>query len=277
MRLWLVFAACLAAGRVLAQDISVGGRLEQGGIAIGTAPVGSWITYNGRTVPTTYVGRFVLGFERDAPARAEISIKLPKNAGVETRTFDIKPREWAIERVNGLPEKLVKPNRRTQAKIEADNKLLDEVRERTETVPFFETGFIMPAEGKISGVFGSQRILNGEPRAPHVGLDIAAPVGTPVRAAADGVVSLAKADMVLTGKTVVLEHGFGLDSVYIHLNAIKVKEGQILRQGDIIGEVGKSGRTNGPHLHFGITWYNTRLDPQTIMAVLPAKPVPVKN
>lgn len=271
MRSVLVCVAVLAAAPAWAQsNIAIDGKFEQGGLAVGSAPVGSTITYNGHSVPTTYVGRFVVGFARDAAKSETISITLPDGTK-EVRTIDIKPRTWEVEKVGGLPKKLVKPDRKTEAKIKADNELMIAVRARTETVPFFETGFIMPANGKISGVYGSQRILNGEPRDPHAGLDIAAPIGTPVRASADGIVSLAKADMVLTGQTVVIEHGFGLDSVYIHMSAIKVKEGQMVRQGEVIGEVGKTGRANAPHLHFGITWFETRIDPQAVMAVLPAK------
>jgi murein DD-endopeptidase MepM/ murein hydrolase activator NlpD len=137
-------------------------------------------------------------------------------------------------------------------------------------LPFFETGFLQPAQGRISGVFGSQRILNGQPRSPHSGLDIAAPTGTPIVATADGIVSLVHDGMVLTGKTVMIDHGFGLDSVYIHMSDISVEQGQRVRQGDPIGAIGMTGRTNGPHLHFGISWYGAKLDPQTVMAALPA-------
>jgi murein DD-endopeptidase MepM/ murein hydrolase activator NlpD len=185
--------------------------------------------------------------------------------------LQVAPRRWRVERVDGLAQKLVTPDPETAARIAADNKLMAAARARTETNPFFETGFIRPAEGRVSGVFGSQRILNGVPRAPHLGLDIAGPVGTPVRAAADGIVSLAKADMVLTGQSVVIEHGHGLDTVYIHMNAIRVVDGARVKQGDVIGEIGQSGRANGPHLHFGVTWFDTRLDPETVLAVMPSK------
>ncbi|MBT6961803.1 MAG: M23 family metallopeptidase, partial [Rhodospirillaceae bacterium] len=130
--------------------------------------------------------------------------------------------------------------------------------------------FLQPAQGRISGVFGSQRILNGRPRSPHSGLDIAAPTGTPVLATADGVVSLVHDGMILTGKTVMIDHGFGLDSVYIHMSEIAVAQGQRIRQGEQIGAIGMTGRTNGPHLHFGISWYGAKLDPQTVMSALPA-------
>ena len=141
---------------------------------------------------------------------------------------------------------------------------------KLELMPFFEKGFIRPAEGRISGVFGSQRILNGTPLAPHTGLDIAGGMGGQVHAAADGIVTLSHPMMVMTGNTIVLNHGYGLETIYIHMSKIFVTEGQPVKQGDLIGEIGMTGRANGPHLHFGATWFNTRIDPATLLAVLPA-------
>jgi murein DD-endopeptidase MepM/ murein hydrolase activator NlpD len=272
MRAFLVLAVTMFTTAVAAEEISIEGRFEQGGIAVGSVPVGSTVLFNDKPLSLTYVGRFVVGFDRDMAGSAKFDIRLP-DGRTELRTVAIQPRQWQIEKVNNLPKRLVRPDKKTQAKIDEDNKLMAAARARTESVPFFETGFIMPAEGKISGIFGSQRVLNGEPRAPHAGLDIAGPLGTPVRAAADGIVSLAKKDMVLTGQSVVIEHGYGLDTVYIHMNAIKVKEGQRVKQGDVIGEIGKSGRANGPHLHFGVTWFDVRLDPQLVLSALPARTV----
>jgi len=255
---------------VLADDIDISGRLEQGGLAVGRVPAGASVRFNDRAIATTDAGTFVIGFDRDAPAVSEMVVILP-DGKTQKKSLEIIPRHWQIERVDGLPQKLVTPDPATEAHIVQDNQLMVAARERTEPIPFYESGFIRPAEGRISGVFGSQRILNGVPRSPHVGLDIAGPVGTPVSASADGIVSLAKADMILTGQTVVIEHGFGLDTVYIHMSEIRVKDGAHVKQGDVIGAIGQSGRANGPHLHFGVMWFNTRLDPETILAVMPAK------
>jgi len=257
----------LLTSAAVAVDLS--GRIEQGGLAIGVAAPGSAVTLDGKPVVVGVDGEFVIGFDRDAPTAMTLAIAPPGGAA-ETQILDVTRRTWAIERVQGLPQRLVTPDPETAAKIAADNKLMQAARKRTEAEPFYKVGFIRPAEGRVSGVFGSQRILNGEPRAPHVGLDIAGPVGTPVRAAADGIVSLAKADMILTGQSVVIEHGAGLDTVYIHMSAIKVKDGERVSQGQVIGAIGQSGRANGPHLHFGVTWFETRLDPETVLAVLPA-------
>ena len=258
----------MAAFRALG-EVALSGRIEQGGLAIGIAPAGSRVTLAGREIAVTPDGEFVVGFDRDAPGALDLVVTPPFGAaGVQTLT--VAKRSWQIEKVQGLPQKLVTPDPKTQAAIAADNKLMQVARTRTEPQLFYRTGFIRPAEGRISGVFGSQRVLNGQPRAPHMGLDIAGPVGAPVRAAADGIVSIANPNMVLTGRTVVIEHGFGLDTVYIHMNAIRVADGQRVSQGEVIGEIGQSGRANGPHLHFGVTWFDTRLDPETVLAVMPA-------
>jgi hypothetical protein len=259
------------ASPALAFDVTLAGRIEQGGLVVGSAPVGSKVTFGNRTIPTTGSGHFLLGLERDAPAAAELVVTAP-DGSTETRTLTIAPRPWQIEKVDGVPQSLVTPDPVLAAKIAAENQLMIAVRAKLELIPFFETGFIRPAEGRISGVFGSQRILNGEPRAPHNGLDIAGPIGTPVRAAADGVVALQKPGMIMTGHTVVLNHGYGLQTVYIHMSKINVTDAQRIKQGDVIGEIGMTGRANGPHLHFGVTWFDTRLDPETVLAVLPAKP-----
>jgi murein DD-endopeptidase MepM/ murein hydrolase activator NlpD len=266
----LLLALLACAGKTAAVDVAFTGRLEQGGIAIGTAPKGATVTFNDKQIAVTPEGHFILGFDRDAPATTSVTIA--RDGKAETQTLAIAPRVWDIQNVTGLPEKLVTPDPETTAKIAADNKLMVAARGASGLIPFFEGGFMRPAEGPTSGVYGSQRILNGQPRAPHVGWDIAAPVGAPVRAAADGKVLLVNEDMVLTGKTVVIDHGYGLETVYIHMSALKVTEGQMVKRGDVIGAVGKTGRATGPHLHFGVTWFNTRLDPETVLAVLPVKP-----
>jgi len=248
-------------------DVTFNGKLEQGGLAVAVAPLNSTVEFNGRTFKVTDDGRFLVGFDRDAPESMSVTVTGPDGVSA-THTLKIAPRQWQIDRVDGLPPSLVTPDPETEKRIAADGKIMAAVRARTEPAVLFNTGFVRPASGRISGVYGSQRILNGEPRAPHVGLDIAGPIGTPVKAAADGIVSLAKADMVLTGQTVVLEHGGGLDTVYIHMSEIAVTDGQHVKQGDVIGKIGMTGRANGPHLHFGATWYDTRLDPETVLTLL---------
>jgi murein DD-endopeptidase MepM/ murein hydrolase activator NlpD len=266
----LVLALLGCAHKTAALDATFTGRAEQGGIVVGTVPPGTRVTFAGKDIAVTQDGHFILGFDRDA-ANTEVTLTA-KDGTTKVEPLTIAARTWDIQHVEGLPEKLVTPDPETAARIAADNKLMVAARGNSGLVPFYEGGFVRPAEGPISGVYGSQRILNGQPRAPHVGLDIAAPVGAPVHAAADGKVLLVHEDMVLTGKTVVIDHGYGLETVYIHMSAIRVKAGDVVHRGDVIGAVGQTGRATGPHLHFGVTWFNTRLDPATVLAVLPAKP-----
>lgn len=255
-------------GRVAAESLSLQGPIEQGGIVTGTVERGAKVTLDGRELALSQSGRFVFGLDRDAKSQATLTIVYP-DGQESTQVLPVAKRDWIIERVDGLPQNTVTPDPETVKRIRTEGGMIVAARNRTEPLPFYETGFLLPAEGRISGVFGSQRILNGQPRSPHSGLDIAAPIGTPIRATADGVVSLVHDGMVLTGKTIMIDHGFGLDSVYIHMNAIHVEEGQRVQQGDVIGEIGMTGRTNGPHLHFGISWYGAKLDPQTVLAALP--------
>ena len=263
-----LFALC-AAAPVLAAETTFGGRLEQGGLLVGTAPANAVIMLDKRKVQVSADGRFIAGFDRDAPASATLTITKLGEAP-EVHTLAIAKRKWEIERVNGVPQELVTPDPEMEARIAAEQKLLNQARAKFDGRPWFESGFIRPVDGRKSGSFGSQRVLNGTPRAPHAGWDIAAPIGAKVHAAADGVVSLSKEMLVMTGDTVMINHGLGLQTMYIHMNKILVADGQQVKQGDVIGEVGMTGRANGPHLHFAANWFSARLDPETLLAALPA-------
>ncbi len=253
-----------------AADVSLTGRVEQGGLVVGTAQPGAKITYGKQDIPVTPDGKFLLGIGRDAPATGELLV-VSSDGTKSTQKFTIAPRAWEIEKVDGVPQALVTPDPVLMEKIGAENKLMYAAYMTLELTPFFQTGFIRPAEGRKSGTFGSQRILNGSPMAAHSGLDIAGPIGTPIHAAADGIVTLSHPMMIMTGNTIVLNHGYGLETIYIHMSKILVKDGDHVKQGDVIGEIGMTGRANGPHLHFGATWFNTRIDPETLLAVLPAR------
>jgi murein DD-endopeptidase MepM/ murein hydrolase activator NlpD len=161
-----------------------------------------------------------------------------------------------------LEQSKVTPDPANLARIKAEQDQVNATRVTPREAQDFLVPFIWPAKGPISGVYGSQRILNGEPRAPHYGLDIAAPEGSPIVAPAPGIVRLVAPDFFLTGGTVILDHGFGVQSAFIHMSRVDVKDGQVLQQGDLIGHVGKTGRATGPHLHWGMTWGTVRLDPQ---------------
>lgn len=255
--------ACLA---LPAAAFELAGRAEQGGILLGRAAPGAGVLLDGKPVPVDGEGRFLLGFGWDAPANATLQV------GDETRTLSVARRDWPVQKIDGLPPAKVTPDPQALARIKAENELVAARRAVITPTALFLAGLAQPAAGVVSGVFGSQRILNGEARAPHSGTDFAAPQGAPVHAAADGVVTLAHPDMYFTGQTVMIDHGLGLQTVYAHLSAITVAEGQRVVGGQPIGAVGASGRATGPHLHWGASWLDVRLDPETVLAVLGAPP-----
>ena len=263
-----LLALLLLATPAWAFDVS--GKIEQGGVILGTAAAGSRVSFAKHEIPVAADGRFLVGIDRDAPAQAELIITAPDGVR-EVKQIAIVKRDWQIERVDGLQQQLVTPDPELLKKILAENKFWAESRKQLDATAFFASGFVVPTEGRLSGHFGRQRILNGEPRAPHSGMDIAAKSGTPVRAAADGIISMKKDMLIMTGNSVMINHGLGLQTFYIHLSKINVADGQLVKQGDVIGEVGMTGRATGPHLHFGATWFDQRLDPETLLAALPAK------
>jgi murein DD-endopeptidase MepM/ murein hydrolase activator NlpD len=247
------------------------GEAEQGGVIFGQAAAGSKLFLDGMAVPVDGAGRFVLGFARDAAPRAVLR-GVERSGAVEETLLAVRPRAWPVQRIDGLPQDKVTPPPALLARIREDNRAVAEARARIGGKADYLSGFVVPVEGIVSGVFGSQRILNGEAKAPHSGLDLAAAAGTPVQAAADGVVSLAHPDMFYTGRTVMIDHGLGLQTVYAHLSRIDVKVGQRVRRGQIIGAVGASGRATGPHLHWGASWLDRRLDPARLPEILPITP-----
>lgn len=258
MRRLILAATLLLCGGAQAAELS--GRLEQGGIVIGHSRPGTPVSLDGRAVPTAADGTFLLGFGRDAAEHAVLE------ADGERHVLTIARRDWKIQRIQGLPPAKVTPDPAELARIKAENELVAARRAVVSLVPLFRSGLVLPADGPVSGVFGSQRILNGEARAPHSGTDIAAASGTPARAMADGVVALAHPDMFFTGMTVMIDHGLGLQSVYAHLSRLEVTEGQTVTKGQTIGAIGASGRATGPHLHWGVSWLDIRLDPETVLA-----------
>ena len=241
------------------------GHFMQGGLVIGHTQPGSKIRHGERDVPVSGSGVFVLGFGRDAPAKDALMVQ-PPGQQPTLLPLSIRPQTYKTTRIDGLPKRKVTPKAEDLKRIKADNAKIGTVRRLQTPTTGFLSGFVWPVRGRVSGVFGSQRILNGKPRRPHNGMDIAAPAGTPVVATADGIIELVHEDMFFSGKTVMIDHGHGLTSVYIHMNKITVKQGERVRQGDQIGTVGMTGRATGPHLHWGINLFKMPLDPKLIVA-----------
>jgi hypothetical protein len=269
-RICLTFLGILILNSKPLSAFEIKGELAQGGLIIGHVEPGTQIVAGNSQIGVSPEGDFLVGFGRDAPAK--IFLKVTHTSGIqETKTLRIKQRSWKISRVDGLPGRKVIPKPEDLRRIRADGAQIKEVRRLRTTISYFNSGFQWPVVGRISGVFGSRRILNGNPRRPHVGIDIAAPLGTPVKAIADGVVVLVHPNMFFTGKTMMIDHGHGLASVYAHMNKMIVKKGQPVTKGTVIGHIGKTGRATGPHLHWGISLFSTHLDPQLVVGAMPNK------
>lgn len=241
--------------------IDVPEQLQQGQLVIGRATPACRVAFNGRDVHVGADGVFVFGLDREAPASATLHFDCA-NGKSETITRTIAKREYQIERVEGLPPKTVTPDPETAKRIEEEQARVADARKRDDDREDFLHGFALPAQGaRISGVYGSQRVDNGVPKAPHMGLDMAVPEGTPIHAPAAGVVTFAASDLILTGGTILLDHGFGLTSSFLHMSRLDVKLGDRIKTGQIIGAAGKTGRATGPHVHWGFNWFDVRLDP----------------
>jgi murein DD-endopeptidase MepM/ murein hydrolase activator NlpD len=251
------------------------GPLVQGGLLIGRVAPDAIVTVDGRAVRVTADGRFLVGFGRDAK-KATVRVTA-RDGTTTTHTLRAEPRRYQVQRIDGLPPAQVTPDAETLKRIEGEKQVLAEVRSRDGAAPDFIPGFAWPALGRISGVFGSQRILNGEPRAPHLGVDVAAPVGSPVMAAAPGTVALAHENMFFTGKTVVIDHGHGLTSSYVHMNAITVRTGERVTRGQLIGRIGATGRVTGAHLHWGVHLFGVGLDPALLVGAMPEAGQPLES
>jgi murein DD-endopeptidase MepM/ murein hydrolase activator NlpD len=263
---FMLLVAMVSAG---AADVELAGQFVQGGLVTGKAPPGSRVTFEGRAMRVTSDGTFLIGFGRDAAAEATLEVLLP-DGRKDARTLTVAPRQYDIQRIDGLPERQVTPTPEELQRIKDDVAAVAPARTRDSAEPFFVSGFIWPVIGPISGVYGSQRILNGQPRQPHFGVDIAVAEGTPVLAAAPGIVSLTHPDMFFTGKTVMIDHGHGLNSVYSHLASIAVADGETVAQGQVIGTVGGTGRVTGVHLDWRVNLFDIRLDPALLVPPMPA-------
>jgi hypothetical protein len=268
-RAFAVLALALIAATALAGELRLEGPLTQGGMVLGQAPPGSRVSLDGAPVRLSAEGRFVIGFGRDHGPKARLEVRFPDGTH-EHRPLAIAQRRYEIERVDGLPPNTVSPSADELARIRREGALIAAVRRRDTPAPWFAAPFAWPARGRVSGVYGSQRVLNGEPRRPHYGLDVAAPPGTPVTAPAAGIVALVEPDLFYTGGTVMLDHGHGLISVYSHMASVSVKVGQTLRRGEILGTLGGTGRATGPHLDWRLNWFKQRLDPALLVGPMPA-------
>ncbi len=267
MRMILAAAVFLVSTPALAVDLV--GEFRQGGMILGAAEPGSEVSLDGNVLSVTPQGRFVFGFGRDHGPDATLAITHPDGTP-QSVSLSIAPRDYDIQRIDGLPQgKVGGFSEATLKRIQADNAQVADARANTDLSEYFLDGFIWPTKGRISGVYGSQRVLNGEPRRPHFGIDIAAPTGTPVVAPASGTVTLAESDHFFTGGIVIIDHGHSVSSTLFHLHSVDVEVGQRVDKGQLIGTVGATGRATGPHLDWRMNWGSQRLDPQLVAGPMP--------
>jgi murein DD-endopeptidase MepM/ murein hydrolase activator NlpD len=239
--------------------------VSQGALVRGVVNPHAKVRYADRDLRVGANGDVVFGVGRDE--KGPIALDVYERDGQRSRiTIEITARDWPIEHVDGVPPKTVEPPPDIAARIKREQARVVAARVRDDAREDFLETFAWPVSGRISGRFGSQRVYNGVPKSPHPGMDIAVPQGTPVKAPASGIVTFADPDLYLTGGTVLLDHGHGVSSNFLHMSRIDVKVGDRIEQGQVIGAVGMTGRATGPHLHWGMNWFDVRLDPLLLLS-----------
>ena len=275
--LWLAFAVSPAyATKTDSEPYSLRGDWQQGRLIFGSTDPHAKVEFDGKPLRVSPQGDFVLGLDRDQAADVELRVALPGRAAI-SKHYAVRAHKWDVQRIDGLPPAQVNPPPETEARIAHDQTLIVAAHARDTERGEFLQHFQWPVTGRVSGIFGSQRILNGTPKAPHYGVDVAVPIGTPVCAPAGGIISLAEPDLYFTGGTLIIDHGHGVSSVLVHLSKLDVKVGDEVRQGEVIARSGMTGRATGPHLHWGLYWFGQHIDPQTLVAPMPAARTAAKN
>jgi len=263
MKKILILLLFFLSNNVLAVEFQ--GKFIQGHFIIGKTESGTKVLIDKKEVRTSDDGYFVFGIGRDR--KYDVVITLNKDGNKQKIVKKVLKRKYDIQRIDGLPEEQVTPPEEVYVRIKKENKLIGDAKAIDSNLTYFKNKFIVPIENTIiSGVYGSQRILNGEPKWPHYGLDFAADEGTTIKAMLDGIVTLAEPDLYYTGGTLMFDHGHGISTIYLHMQKLLVKKGQKIKQGDVIGTVGSTGRATGPHLDIRLNWFQTRLDPETVLS-----------
>ena len=249
---------------------SLKGTFIQGGLVVGTTEVGSKVSLNERQLRVSSDGHFVFGLDRDAKSGDKLLVESPEGLRVE-KVLTVEPREYKIQRIEGIAKRIMQPSDANLKRSREENGQVGVARKKDLNLASFNESFQWPAQGSITGVFGSQRVYNGEPRRPHYGVDVAGPVGTLVTAPASGIVTLAHKDMFYSGGTLILDHGHGLSSSFLHLSEILVKVGDVIKQGQPIAKIGATGRVTGAHLDWRMNWFKRRIDPQLLVPAMPVQ------
>lgn len=245
-------------------ELVIVGDIEQGGLVVGKTLPQNTVTLNGKPIMVSAKGDYAFGFSRDETKAQTLVINSVNGDRVE-KSLMPKKREYNIQRIEGIKKSIMKPNPKSVSRAQQDSKQVKAARTIASDHTFFAQGFIAPIDGTITGVYGSQRVYNGVPKNPHFGLDYAGDIGDPVKAPASGTVLLWVPDMFYSGGTMIIDHGQGVSSTFLHLSDSYVKQGDEVKQGDVVAAVGKSGRATGPHLDWRINWFNVKLDPALVL------------
>ncbi|MBA6411748.1 M23 family metallopeptidase [Parahaliea sp. F7430] len=257
----------------LASDcVELQGTAQQGGLIWGSVAPGTTVRLGNEQLDVLDDGTFFAGLGRDAPAVLELLLE--GAAGSCEQSLSVAARDYDIQRIEGVPQRTVTPPKAQQARIKREAEIVAAAKAqrlfRSDLLLAALDGFDWPVIGRISGVYGSQRVYNGVPRSPHYGVDVAVPTGTIVRAPAAGVVTLAEPDLFYSGGTIILDHGYQLSSSFLHLSKLHVALGDEVQPGEVIAEVGATGRATGPHLDWRMSWRKQRIDPQLLVSPMPA-------
>ncbi|WP_105215923.1 MULTISPECIES: M23 family metallopeptidase [unclassified Pseudoalteromonas] len=265
----LITLACISSSPAAAKAAQlpqplVKGTLTQGAMLIGQLPHAQKVVFAERELKRSAEGYFVFGIDRDAEPQQQLKW-LDKQGNWQQLDFNVSQREYKIDKIEGVEQKYVEPPKEVLERIRSDAAMVREARANESDLTDFIAPVYRPAKGRISGVYGSQRYFNGTPKRPHFGLDIANKTGTPIYAPLPGRVVFAHPDLYYSGGTVIIDHGHGISSTYIHMHKVLVEKGEMIKTGERIGQIGATGRVTGPHLDWRFNWFNTRLDPQLMM------------
>jgi len=251
-------------------EIQLSGEIKQGGLIIGKTQANNSVKLNKKNLTVSPQGDYVFAFSRDDKTQYTLTVTSPSGK-VETKTFTPAKREYKISRIEGISKKIMNPNKKANIRAQQDRAAIVKVRKISSDLTDFSQGFIAPRSSRITGVYGSQRFYNGVPKNPHFGVDYAGAIGAPVKSPASGTIVMWVPDMFYSGGTLVIDHGHGITSNFLHLSASLVKVGDKVKQGQVIAKVGNSGRVTGPHLDWRMNWHNVRFDPQLAMKINPIK------
>ena len=266
---WVATLWAVASGLSFGVElISFQGDLSQGSLVLGSVETRYKVSYKGEQLKLAPNGQFLLGLGRDSASVMEVSLEGP-DGQTSVHSFAVEKRLYNVQAVDGVPQRTVSPSQTDLARIKRDSLMVRSARQLRYEKPYFLGGFEAPIEGPITGVYGSQRVYNGVPKSPHYGVDYAAPTGSVVNAPSGGVITMAEIDLFYSGGTLIMDHGHGLTSSFLHLSAILVQVGDRVQRGDPIAQVGATGRATGPHLDWRMNWHQVRIDPQLVLKALP--------